>query len=460
MADGHGLRWAVLRPRRWPVRVRVTVVAVAVVGAALAVGGVALAALLRDRLTDDLRTATGQRARDVAALLDSGADPAVLPLDGQDDLLVQVVGGSGDVLASSAGLAGSGPVDAPPPGGTRVIRVPVDDDRFLAAAASARTGGETVTVVVARSLDDVDEAVRVATQLALLGLPLLLGVVALTTWRSVARALAPVEAMRREVDAISAAELHRRVPTPPGGDEVGRLAVTMNRMLERLERSQERQRRFVSDASHELRSPVAGIRQHAEVALAHPERTTVPDLAGAVLAEDLRVQRLVEDLLVLARADEGAVAARRQPVDLDDLVFEEAGRLRRETRLVVDTSAVSAGRVAGDAAALRRVVRNLAENAARHADATVAFALTERDGRVVLRVDDDGPGIPPADRQRVFGRFVRLDAARSRDAGGSGLGLAIVSDLVAAHGGTVTVDDSHLGGARVEVSFSGASGSS
>ena len=225
----------------------------------------------------------------------------------------------------------------------------------------------------------------------------------------------------------------------------------MNRMLGRLEQAQVRQRRLVSDASHELRSPVAAIRQHAEVALAYPDRTTVGELAGTVLAEDLRLQRLAEDLLLLTRADEHTLALRRRPVDLDDLVFEEARRLRAATGLRVDTTAVSAGRVDGDAAGLRRVLRNLGDNAARHTAGRLALSLAERDGLVLLGVEDDGPGIPEADRERVFERFVRLDDARARDDGGSGLGLAIVAELVAAHGGTVSIDASSLGGARVEV---------
>jgi signal transduction histidine kinase len=225
----------------------------------------------------------------------------------------------------------------------------------------------------------------------------------------------------------------------------------MNRMLDRLEQAQARQRRLVSDASHELRSPVATIRQHAEVALAHPDRTTTTELAATVLAEDLRLQRLAEDLLLLTRADEHTLALRRRPVDLDDLVFDEARRLRDGTGLRVDTTAVSAGRVDGDAAGLRRVLRNLGDNAARHAADRLAFSLAERDGLVLLGVDDDGPGIPEADRARVFERFVRLDDNRARDDGGSGLGLAIVAELAAAHGGTVAAAASPLGGARVEV---------
>jgi signal transduction histidine kinase len=349
-------------------------------------------------------------------------------------------------------------VARPGPGESRLVEVPPgapieDNGPFLAVGTVADTPQGPRTVVVARSVEAVGETTAAVGGLLAIGLPLLLAVVAVTTWMVAGRALAPVEAIRTEVDAISAAALHRRVPDPPADDEIGRLARTMNRMLARLEQAQARQRRLVSDASHELRSPVAAIRQHAEVALAHPDRTTVGELAETVLAEDLRLQRLAEDLLLLTRADEHTLALRRRPVDLDDLVFDEARRLRGASGLRVDTSAVSAGRVEGDAAGLRRVLRNLGDNAARHAGARVAFSIAERDGMVCLRVDDDGPGIPEADRERVFERFVRLDDARARDDGGSGLGLAIVAELVAAHGGSVAIGSSSLGGARVEVTL-------
>ena len=262
----------------------------------------------------------------------------------------------------------------------------------------------------------------------------MVAVVALTTWFAVGRALAPVEAIRREVDAISAAQLHRRVPQPKADDEIGRLAATMNRMLERLESARNSQRRFVSDASHELRSPITTIRQHAEVALAHPDRVTAAELAEVVLAEQQRMQRLVEDLLLLARADEH-VPLPRAAVDLDDLAFEEGHRLRSATSKRVDTSGVNAVRVQGDADALRRMVRNVGENAVRHASSRVDVTLVERGEEVVLTIDDDGPGIPATERARVLQRFVRLDDARSRDEGGSGLGLSIVDEVVRAHGG-------------------------
>ena len=226
----------------------------------------------------------------------------------------------------------------------------------------------------------------------------------------------------------------------------------MNRMLERLESARNSQRRFVSDASHELRSPITTIRQHAEVALAHPERVTAPELAEVVLAEQQRMQRLVEDLLLLARVDEH-VPLTRAAVDLDDLAFEEGHRLRSATSKRVDTSGVNAVRVQGDADALRRMLRNVGENAVRHASSRVDVTLVERGEEVVLTIDDDGPGIPATERARVLQRFVRLDDARSRDEGGSGLGFSIVDEVVRAHGGSMSIEQSPLGGARIVITL-------
>lgn len=438
---------------RGSVRVRTTVAAVVVVGIALLAGSLALVAILRNTLTREVLNAARLRAGDVAAVLESGTQPSEVPLLEEDDVLVQILDEEGDVVAASPAIEGERSLARLRPGESAEIAVPAEEDDFLAVAATADTAGGRFTVLVARALEEVTESTRTVTGVLVVGLPVLLLVVAATTWRVVGRALAPVDAIRGEVDEISAAELHRRVPDLAGDDEIARLASTMNRMLDRLEEAQARQRRFISDASHELRSPVASIRQHAEVALAHPERTTPSELAETVLAEDLRVQRLVEGLLLLARADEHTLQLRRRPLDLDDLVFEEARRLRDATDLDVRTAEVSAGRVYGDAAGLARVVRNLGDNAARHARSRVSFAVGERNGAVVLSVDDDGPGIVEADRERVFERFVRLDDARARDHGGSGLGLAIVAELIRAHGGSVTISDSPLGGTRIEVAL-------
>ena len=180
---------------------------------------------------------------------------------------------------------------------------------------------------------------------------------------------------------------------------------------------------------------------------------SVEDLAGVVLEEDARLQRVVEDLLLLARVDEGTLRGRTEPVDLDDVLFEEAARLRSGTALRIDIKGVAAGRVQGDRAQLARLIRNLADNAARHARTAVAMGLRESDGELVLTVDDDGEGIPAHERERVFERFVRLDEARDRDSGGSGLGLAIVAEIASAHGATAILGDAPLGGARAEVRF-------
>jgi signal transduction histidine kinase len=264
------------------------------------------------------------------------------------------------------------------------------------------------------------------------------------------RALAPVERIRREVELITGDRLDRRVPEPPSRDEVHRLARTMNLMLGRLESSRERQQQFVADASHELRSPLAGIRQTAEVVRAHPGALPEGELAEAVLEESARMQRLVDQLLLLTRADEGVVARADQDVDLDDLALAEARRVVR-SGLDVDTTGVGAGRVRGDVTALGQVVRNLVDNAARHASSVVSVGVRETGQLVELAVEDDGPGVPDDQRDRVFERFVRLDEARARDAGGSGLGLAIVREIVAAAGGDVGVSSSALGGARFVV---------
>ncbi len=452
-ADGEGRPGGRLRGHTGSIRVRTTAAAVVVVGLSLVIGGLMMTDLLRKALERDVRTAARLRARDVATVLKAGSGPGSLAVEDPEDSLIQVLDASGQVVASSPNVIGLSSVARLKPGSSRrVARTPIENAPFIVVAEASVSPAGTFTVLVARSTDDVKESTRKVGTLLAAGSPLLLLVVGATTWRVVGRALAPVEAIRSEVDSISAAELHRRVGDASGRDEIARLAATMNRMLDRLETAQSRQRRFVSDASHELRSPVASIRQHAEVALAHPERVTARELAQVVLDEDLRVQHLVEDLLLLARADEGTLATHRHPVDLDDLVFEVATQLRAATELRIDTSSVSAGRVAGDEAQLRRLLRNLGDNAARHARTKVGFSLRETPaGTVVLRVDDDGPGVPEAERQRIFERFVRLDDARSRDTGGSGLGLAIVAEIATAHTGTVLATASPLGGARFEV---------
>jgi signal transduction histidine kinase len=262
----------------------------------------------------------------------------------------------------------------------------------------------------------------------------------------VGRALEPVEAIRRQVAEISVSALDRRVPEPATGDEIERLARTMNQMLARLDAAARRQRAFVADASHELHSPLATIRAKLEVGLGRPDAVDWPAVVGGWLDEQARLERLVENLLVLAQADDGAAIRSPRVVDLDELVLRELRDLRARGRVRLDVSGVTGGRVVGDADQLRRVVRNLLDNAELHATSAVRVELAQSDpDAVVLAVSDDGPGIAASQRERVFERFVRLDEARNRRAGGAGLGLAIVREIVTAHGGTARAEETEAG---------------
>ena len=457
---------------RWgSVRVRTTALAVIVLGIALIVAGIAMVFLFRRQLTADVKLAALRQAQSIVDDLSTGDGPLSVPAL-QDEVndevkneegFIQVINSSGRPVVSSENIERAYQQK-------RIIKrtdgvqeypdiapfVKGEDGPFLALVVEAETSDDDFEVTVGRSLEPVVEDVRTVGALLIGGIPLLLLVVGSVSMRVVGRSLAPVEAMRDEVERISSRDLNRRVPQPEGDDEISRLASTMNGMLARLEGSQARQRSFVSDAAHELRSPVATIRQHAEVALAHPETSKLEELADIVLHENARLQSLVEDLLLLSHADEGTLTLRTQAVDVDDLVFEAAKRLRATTKLRIRTSRVSAGRVLGDKERLNRLIRNLSDNAARHARGVVEFSLQDGNGSVLLTVDDDGRGVAPSERQRVFERFVRLEEGRDRDSGGTGLGLAIVAEVASAHEATVAVADSPMGGARFEVRFRAA----
>jgi signal transduction histidine kinase len=419
------------------VRVRTTVGAVVVVALALGIGAVVLVGLQRDALRDGVESSAEDRASALADQIEADGLPSSLGEDDDDDeeedVVVQVTDESGTVVLGAEELP---------------------DDGYATVSEDADSGGTEYVVRVAASLDDVEESTATLVPLLLVGVPVLLVVVGATTWAVVTRALSPVERIRREVEVIGDEGLDRRVPVPRARDEIHRLATTMNAMLTRLETSRRRQQRFVSDSSHELRSPLASLRQNAEVARAHPDAMPAGELADVVFEESVRMQRLVDQMLLLTRTDEGELGHRQREVDLDDLARTEAARLRNG--LVIDTSRVGDGRVLGDELALGQVVRNLLDNAARHAQERVEVCV-HRDGpRVVLTVDDDGAGIPEDQRERVFERFVRLDEARARDDGGSGLGLAIVREISRAHGGEAAVSASALGGARFTVDLPAA----
>lgn len=282
-----------------------------------------------------------------------------------------------------------------------------------------------------------------------LAVPVLTAFVALLAWLVTNRALRPVRSITEQAATITSGSLDSRVPIPPSGDEISTLAVTMNEMLDRLEVDDRSRRRFISDASHELRSPVAVMRNEAEVALHYPDAADVHELAATVADESRRMAAIIDDLLALARHDEG-VPAPATEVDLDDIVLAEAVRSRS---VPIDTTEVSAGRVRGRSDELGRMVGHLLDNASRHASSAVSVSLATRHQIVALVVDDDGPGVPNADRETIFERFARLDDARTRDQGGAGLGLAVVRGIAERSGGSVTVEDSPLGGARFVVSF-------
>ena len=437
-------------------RARAAFGAVVVVGVALLVGSVAMVVLTRASLTGNVREAAELRAEDVATALEGGgANPADLAVEDQEDAFIQVVDLDGVVLAASPNVGGLPAVaDLDDETSTVIDDAPVGEDRFVVVDIDTADG--EATVLVGRALDGADEATRALLGYLAVGVPLLLALVGLVAWRLVGRALAPVAAMTAGAREINATGTEQRLPEPDADDEIGDLARTLNAMLDRLAAARDRLSAFVADAAHELRSPVSALRQHSEVALEHPEATDLADLAGVVRAESLRLQHLVDDLLLLARTDEGVPVTAPVAVDLDDVVVAVIERRGPTPSVTVDLTGLSGGQVHGDPVALDRLVANLVDNAVRHATGRVAIGLAEDDaGTVTLTVDDDGPGIPIEDRARVFERFVRLDEARSRDAGGSGLGLAIVAAVAHAHGAVVAVDDRPGGGARVRVVFPG-----
>jgi signal transduction histidine kinase len=449
------------------VRARATLIIVAVTGAAVTIGAFGLLGLLRASLQEGLEKTAQAQVSNIGALVRLGDVPPQLPA-GQAGLFTQVVALGGRVLATSGTLLPGRAVamgipreegtvigDIPQLSSPDIDRSQPDGPYLLVGRAFPYPGASgqpvtTVTVLVAASLHQVVEATGTVSLALAGGLPVFVALVGGLGWLLVGRALRPVEAIRTEVADITARDLHRRVPEPPTADEVARLARTMNEMLDRLEASATAQRRFVADASHELRSPLAALQASLELVTAHPE---APDASAGVtdaLAEAQRLHLLVEDLLSLARAEDRSQAPRQEEVDLDDIVFLEAGRRRPLGGARLDLHRVSAGRVRGDPEQLSRAVRNLLDNAERHAASTVSVELAGDEDSVTLVVGDDGPGIAPSDTERIFEPFARLDEGRDQDAGGSGLGLAITREIVVAHGGTIEVDGNG-GGARFQV---------
>ncbi|MFG2879642.1 sensor histidine kinase [Streptomyces sp. NPDC048337] len=441
------------------VRARTAMAAALAMAAVLATGGLWLFTLLRANLLDNTTGRTELAARKVAAQFDGRTPPPggrlPAPENGVD--LVLVRDAQGRTLASSRD-----PEDAPDLAG---LRPGPDGDARSAVLPPARPGAErrvavavevpgppgahapqaTQTVYALTVLGDVDDATRAVAIGLSAGAPPLIGFAAALAWWVTGHALRPVTAIRNGLAAVTASELDRRVPDPGGADEIAQLARTVNDTLDRLERSDARQRQFTADASHELRNPLAAVRSRLEVALAmdRPDRESVE----AALADTERLQRIAADLLLLARLD-GGPEPRAEPVDLALLAAEDVAR-RGGSRVALRLDARAPVPAAGDPARLERALANLVDNALRYAREEVVVRAGAADGWALLEVADDGPGIPEADRDRVFERFVRLDADRGRASGGTGLGLAITREIARAHGGDVRVLPAPGGGARL-----------
>ena len=302
--------------------------------------------------------------------------------------------------------------------------------------------GEQGYLLVGINRDDVTDPLRLVTRLLAITVPAVVLLLGVLTWWLIGRVLRPVDTMRAQMAEITASNLGGRIPQPETGDEIDRLARTMNETLGRMEDAVRRQQRFVADASHELRSPLTRMRSELEVDLAKPDAADVVATERSLLDETIGLQHLVEDLLQLARSDAASPPdVDLIAVDLDDIVLREVRRLAERGRVTLDTRGVSGAQVSGDPVLLARAVRNLLDNAERHAEQNVTVTLGEQGGRARLTVADDGAGIAAGQRVHVFERFARLDEARTRDAGGTGLGLAITRDIVERHGGTIDLLD-------------------
>jgi signal transduction histidine kinase len=447
--------------RRLSLRARLSLVSVLAVAIGLLAGGLLLVGVLNFALLRAVHTEATDTARAVANLVDQ--DSLSVPIPASPGVQVQVVDPQGRVRAVSATADRLVPILYPDElrglgdGDVRVIpgdRIGLDGPVRVVVADAGRPG-DPVRVLVARSTADVAQGVHILRVTLLVAFPLLMLLLGAVAWRVVGAALRPVEALRSGAEEITGAARSDRLPVPDSGDEIHRLAVTLNGMLHRLDAARARQRAFVADAAHELRSPLTNMRTELEVAQRLPDSTDWPALTDDLLTDVHRLSRLVDDLLLLARADDatGQAAAAPaepvgsgEPVDLGRLLGEVAGRYPA----VRYEPPVAPVHTTGDRDALGRVVANLLDNATRHAAEEVVLTVVADGGYQRISVCDDGPGIPAADRERVFQRFTRLDDARARDAGGTGLGLAIVRELVRRHHGTVTLGDAKPG-LRVDV---------
>lgn len=443
--------------QRLTLRSRMVLLASVTVALVLLAATVLWGVALRSALVEDVAEAAVVHGRQVADLARRGPLPRELSVLDDDAFAVVLRGDT--MVAASAGAdpaelgrlshAGTGDVAL-----HEVSDVGFADESgaFIVAVLVTDTPQGEATVYAGRSLEDVNDAVAAAAGVAAVGLPIVVVVLAAAMWLVVGRTLDPVERIRAEAEALGGSELHRRVPEPARDDEIGRLARTLNAMLARLEASFEQQRRFVADAAHELRTPVANLRTQLEIALETGSEEDWQRRSLVLLDDTLRMQRLIEQLLLLARLDAGGTVARR-PVDLDDVVRGVAGRLENSRDVPLDLDRVRPVQISGDPTLVEQLVVNVVENALRHADRMVRVTTTPNGRGAIFQVEDDGLGIPTDRHRDVLTRFTRLQDARDRDSGGLGLGLAIAADIARAHAGDIEVARSELGGASIRVRF-------
>ena len=446
--ERHGpARWW----RRRSLRARLTLVTSAGLALALAAAAVLLVSALRVSLIRGLDDSARQGAVEVAALIDQNRLPDPVPV-AAGTLTVQVLDAQGRITDVSPGADRLVPM-LPPAQAQAAARTgqarmlagpPLGLPSLLRVVAVAASGHQVVIAAV--SYAQAGDSLATLAKALLIGTPLLFGLLALAIWLVTGYTLRPIAALRRGAAEVTQTGVPRDLPVPPARDEVRSLAVTLNDMLSRLADAQQRQRDLVSDTAHELRSPIASIRAQLEVALDHPDGLDWPETARDVHADTLRLARLTEDLLLLARLD--GQHLRRKPTDLSAVCGSVVTRYSA-ARVPVRADAPLPCVVAGDPDALSRLLVNLLDNAVRHAAGQVCVSLRGDDGWAVLVVSDDGPGIPAEDAERAFGRFSRLEAARNRTGeegvAGAGLGLAIVRSTAEAHGGSVSLSDAGPG---------------
>ena len=442
------------RPADWGISARSAFVAATVVFVALGIAGAGLSVVLYRTMLSGIDSAAATRVGAVAAQVSDGGAAGVgadLLQTDQRIVAVQIISRDGAVVRRSQSAPDTPLVAVTKVAGGPQIGMPEQSSPFGRIRFSAQTvdGPDgRYTVLVGEGSATVASTVWTVVLALAIAAPVVVAVSAAATYLLVRRSMRSVDDIRSRVADITTSDLTERVPVPDSRDEIAALAVTMNAMLARIEAGHDAQRRFVGDASHELRSPLTTIISALEVAVAHPEVLSGDLASTTLMPEALRMKALIDDLLLLAKADERGLDITREDVDLDDVAAAEIERLRRATTLEVRAD-LQPTRVTGDPEALSRVMRNLVDNAARHAVRRVEVAVRSDGGLSLLEVTDDGPGISPADRQRVFDRFVRLDPDRSRRGGGTGLGLAIVREIVSAHGGRVILADGAGDGDRV-----------